>query len=258
MSIIESIDDYITEFRARRMYAPETVVSLMADFGVPDITENAVRQMVESGRVSLRNFDNLKLCKIGQLIKTIENSVKPCTSSINLIKMVLGLKDCVIAQEFLKRLRMAEILLSGILNQQTEVQEEPQEVQEDSIIKTESKAEKVVKVAKEPKVAKVSKAGKVKLKSEIAKPDILKKKSIPKVVKDLAWNKWVGEDVARTRCLCCGVNEIKMSSFHCGHVMAEANGGSMTVDNLRPICAACNLSMKTENLEDFKKRCGFN
>ena len=91
--------------------------------------------------------------------------------------------------------------------------------------------------------------------SEVIK---LKKKSIPKVVKDLSWNKWVGEDVARTKCLCCGVNEIKMSSFHCGHVIAESNGGKATVDNLRPICSACNLSMGTENFEEFKMKCGFN
>ena len=84
-----------------------------------------------------------------------------------------------------------------------------------------------------------------------------KKKSIPKVVKDLAWNTWIGEDIARAKCMCCGVNEIKMNSFHCGHVTAEVNGGKTTVDNLRPICAACNLSMGTVNLNDFKKQCGF-
>jgi hypothetical protein len=84
-----------------------------------------------------------------------------------------------------------------------------------------------------------------------------KKKSVPKVVKDLAWNKWVGEDVARTKCLCCGVNEIKMNNFHCGHVIAEAKGGKPTVDNLRPICKACNLSMGTEDLFEFRKKCGF-
>ena len=87
-----------------------------------------------------------------------------------------------------------------------------------------------------------------------AKP---KKKSIPKVVKDLSWNKWIGEDVARTKCMCCGVNEIKMSSFHCGHVIAEASGGKLSIENLKPICSACNLSMGTENMDDFKARCGF-
>jgi hypothetical protein len=84
-----------------------------------------------------------------------------------------------------------------------------------------------------------------------------KKKSIPKVVKDLSWAKWVGDDVAKTKCLCCGINEIKMNSFHCGHVVAEANGGSTTVENLRPICAACNTSMGTENLDVFRAKCGF-
>jgi hypothetical protein len=84
-----------------------------------------------------------------------------------------------------------------------------------------------------------------------------KKKSIPKVVKDLSWNKWIGEDVARAKCMCCGVNEIKMSSFHCGHVIAEANGGKLSIENLKPICSACNLSMRTENMDEFRNRCGF-
>jgi hypothetical protein len=84
-----------------------------------------------------------------------------------------------------------------------------------------------------------------------------KKKTVPKVVRDLAWNRWIGEDVAKHKCMCCEINEIRMNSFHCGHVIAEANGGKTTVDNLRPICSACNLSMGTENMEDFKQRCGF-
>lgn len=249
------MEDYMYEFRARRKYAPDTVIS-MADFGIPELTERSVRQMIEAGKVSLSHFDNVKLCKMGQLIKTIEDSVRPCVSSINLIKMILGLKDCLDAGEFLKRLRMSEILLSGMLKEQTEVQEEPQAIQEEmpSVPKA-AKAVKAEKAAKAVKTEKPAKAAKV---AVVAKPEAVKKKSIPKVVKDLAWNKWVGEDVARTKCMCCGVNEIKMSSFHCGHVVAEANGGSITVDNLRPICAACNLSMKTENLDEFKKRCGFN
>jgi hypothetical protein len=84
-----------------------------------------------------------------------------------------------------------------------------------------------------------------------------KKKTIPKVVRDLAWNKWIGDDVAKHKCMCCEVNEIRMNNFHCGHVIAEANGGLTSVENLRPICKACNLSMGTENLDEFKKRCGF-
>lgn len=80
------------------------------------------------------------------------------------------------------------------------------------------------------------------------------KKTIPKILKDLTWSKWVGDHIAKTKCLCCGVNDIKMNSFHCGHVIAEADGGPTTIENLRPICATCNLSMRTQNMVKFKEQ----
>jgi hypothetical protein len=83
-----------------------------------------------------------------------------------------------------------------------------------------------------------------------------RKKSIPKILKDLTWQRWIGDDIAKAKCLCCGVNEIKMNSFHCGHVISEADGGPTTVDNLRPVCATCNLSMRTQNMEKFKGQHG--
>jgi hypothetical protein len=79
-----------------------------------------------------------------------------------------------------------------------------------------------------------------------------RKKTIPKIIKDLTWQRWIGDDIAKAKCLCCGINEIKMNSFHCGHVISEADGGPTTVDNLRPVCATCNLSMRTQNMEKFK------
>lgn len=84
----------------------------------------------------------------------------------------------------------------------------------------------------------------------------LKKKRIPKILKDLTWQRWIGDDIAKAKCLCCGINEIKMNSFHCGHVISEAEGGPTTVENLRPICPTCNLSMRTQNLEKFKGQHG--
>ena len=83
-----------------------------------------------------------------------------------------------------------------------------------------------------------------------------RKKTIPKVVKDLTWQRWIGDDIAKAKCLCCGINEIKMNSFHCGHVISEADGGPTTVDNLRPVCATCNLSMRTQNMNTFKETHG--
>lgn len=84
-----------------------------------------------------------------------------------------------------------------------------------------------------------------------------KKKSIPKVLKDLVWITWVGDRVAVTKCLCCETNEIRMNNFHCGHILSEAEGGTLSVDNLKPICAPCNLSMGSEHMDTFKERCGF-
>ena len=83
------------------------------------------------------------------------------------------------------------------------------------------------------------------------------KKSIPKVLKDLCWKKWIGEHVSKSKCTCCEMNDITMNSFHCGHIQAEAHGGKLSVDNLKPICAGCNLSMGSENMNEFKLRCGF-
>jgi 5-methylcytosine-specific restriction endonuclease McrA len=83
------------------------------------------------------------------------------------------------------------------------------------------------------------------------------KDSIPKTVKIVVWNKWIGEDIGATQCLCCKSTKITQMAFHCGHIISEKDGGKATVDNLKPICSSCNLSMATENMDDFIKRNGF-
>ena len=78
-----------------------------------------------------------------------------------------------------------------------------------------------------------------------------KKKAIPKHVKTLVWNKYIGGDKAKAACMSCRQEEIGIRSFHCGHVIAESKGGDMTINNLRPICAACNGSMGTMSMNEF-------
>ena len=80
-----------------------------------------------------------------------------------------------------------------------------------------------------------------------------KKKAIPKTVKKATWDRWIGKDVGVTKCLCCEHQEIRQFEFHCGHVVAESKGGKTTVDNMRPICAQCNLSMGSMDMNEFKK-----
>lgn len=77
------------------------------------------------------------------------------------------------------------------------------------------------------------------------------KKSIPSAVKQLVWDKYIGEYIGKTKCYCCKLIDIKQSSFHCGHVVAEKNGGGMEIENLRPICKNCNSSMRTTDMHEF-------
>jgi len=78
-----------------------------------------------------------------------------------------------------------------------------------------------------------------------------KKLSIPKRIRDEIWDSAVGKDIPKHKCLCCKKNYIFMRDFHVGHVLSEKDGGTMVVNNLRPICATCNLSMGTQNMVDF-------
>jgi hypothetical protein len=78
-----------------------------------------------------------------------------------------------------------------------------------------------------------------------------KKKSISATIKKLVWNTNIGEDIGKSKCLCCKSTNITQLSFNCGHIIAEANGGKTIVSNLKPICQNCNSSMGTKNMNDF-------
>jgi hypothetical protein len=78
-----------------------------------------------------------------------------------------------------------------------------------------------------------------------------KKKTISSTIKKLVWNINIGEEIGKTKCLCCKSTDITQMSFNCGHVVAEANGGETIVSNLKPICQNCNSSMGTKNMYEF-------
>lgn len=79
------------------------------------------------------------------------------------------------------------------------------------------------------------------------------KKSISKRLRTLIWDKYIGKDKRVGPCYSCGYELNITDSWHCGHRVAECKGGTLNIDNLRPICAQCNLSCATQNLDDFKK-----
>lgn len=77
------------------------------------------------------------------------------------------------------------------------------------------------------------------------------KLKIPQSLRIATWKKYVGEEHGKAICLCCKSAEISVFTFHCAHVIAECKGGQLTLDNLRPVCPSCNLSMGNQNLIDY-------
>jgi 5-methylcytosine-specific restriction endonuclease McrA len=83
-----------------------------------------------------------------------------------------------------------------------------------------------------------------------------KKQSIPKNVRIIVWNHYIGEDIIKHKCLCCKKVVRSNTNFEVGHVISEKNGGTHEINNLRPICFACNHSMGAENMIDFVVKYG--
>jgi len=84
-----------------------------------------------------------------------------------------------------------------------------------------------------------------------------KRKNIPKAVKEFVWKKYISETCLEGKCFIgCGT-VIQINKFEAGHVIAVANGGENTIENLRPICSLCNKSMGVMNLNEFIKKFGF-
>ena len=42
--------------------------------------------------------------------------------------------------------------------------------------------------------------------------------------------------------------------IYVGHIIAECNHGTTTLDNLIPLCMLCNTSIQKQNVKDFIKK----
>ncbi len=128
----------------------------------------------------------------------------------------------------------------------------PKKEKEDKEKKVKVKPEVKKPAVKKPKPKKVkAKKEKACEENEIVVAAAYKKKAIPEHIRTLVWNLWIGEEIAKAKCMCCKATEIHVRHFQAGHVVAEANGGSSEICNLRPICQPCNLAMGTRNMEEF-------
>jgi 5-methylcytosine-specific restriction endonuclease McrA len=80
-----------------------------------------------------------------------------------------------------------------------------------------------------------------------------KKKHIPKILRNLVWDTYIGKIHGIGLCYVCS-REIDSKDFECGHVLAESKGGETCIQNLRPVCSCCNKSMGSTHMDTFKQK----
>ena len=89
----------------------------------------------------------------------------------------------------------------------------------------------------------------------ISKIKIMSKKlKIPKALREQVWLKYINKKYTSKCYINWCKNEIDVFNFHIGHNMPESKGGTLNLDNLRPICARCNLSMSNKyTIDEWQK-----
>ena len=69
------------------------------------------------------------------------------------------------------------------------------------------------------------------------------KTTIPKALREQVWIKHIGKKYDSKCFIHWCQNEMDVFNFHVAHNIPESKGGESTLENLRPICARCNLSL---------------
>jgi len=80
------------------------------------------------------------------------------------------------------------------------------------------------------------------------------KANIPKALREQVWIKYIGKKYSSKCYIHWCKNDIDVFNFHIGHNIPESKGGELTLENLRPICARCNLSMSNNyTIDEWQK-----
>uniref|UniRef100_A0A6C0I976 HNH endonuclease 5 domain-containing protein n=1 Tax=viral metagenome TaxID=1070528 RepID=A0A6C0I976_9ZZZZ len=67
--------------------------------------------------------------------------------------------------------------------------------------------------------------------------------SIPRALRQQVWVTFIGKKYKSKCYIRWCRNEIDVFNFHVAHNIPESKGGTLTLENLRPLCSCCNLSM---------------
>ena len=72
------------------------------------------------------------------------------------------------------------------------------------------------------------------------------KETIPKRIRELVWTTNNSETFSHKCYVSWCDNNINVFNFQVGHDIPESKGGTLDIDNLKPICGSCNLSMSNK------------
>jgi len=84
------------------------------------------------------------------------------------------------------------------------------------------------------------------IEKDIHKSSHTYKEPIPKRIRELVWTTNNGETFSHKCYVTWCDNTINVFNFQVGHDIPESKGGTIDIDNLKPICTSCNLSMSNK------------
>ncbi len=80
------------------------------------------------------------------------------------------------------------------------------------------------------------------------------KAKIPCALREQVWVYYIGKKFESKCYVKWCDNIINVYDFHCGHNIPESKNGQTTLENLRPICSRCNLSMNNNyTIDEWNK-----
>ena len=223
--------------------------------GLSKLKKPELIQLLESEFFKMQTYLNSKS----------KNDLKNLSKSCDVKKVSTSKKDELVYQILFYNVNnMIFRMNDNILNQDLEnveplslieqLEKQKQEIEQKMQEEIKKKEEETKKLLEEEEK---KKADEEKKRIEEEKKEAKKKKqSIPKNVRVIIWNHYIGEDIIKHKCLCCKKVTISNTNFEVGHVLSEKNGGTHEINNLRPICFACNHSMGSENMIDFVVKFG--
>ena len=198
-------------------------------------TETITRNNFECGHIiSKRNGGEIKL-------ENLKPICRACNSSMDVMNMNMN--------DYMKKYGFDKI--SNFKKDESKKDES----KKDESKKNESKKDESKKDESKKDESKKDESKKDESKKEekkVKKP----KEKIPVSVKNTLWSLHF-PNVLEGKCKCCQTETITRNNFDCGHIISEKEGGEIKLENLKPICRACNSSMGVMNMNEYMKKYGF-